>query len=152
MDTADSVEKALERLMPRGMSEAGFKGLESMIDELAADAPARKPDWLRIGVWTTGGMAAALALGFGLMAGAPVAPSAQPLVVNPPVVELLSQVEGVVRVHPVVDLVTESDGSLHRSWRMEVVNEELFHDAETGQQVRVVRPRDEIVTMPVTSF
>ena len=59
METADSVEKALERLMPRGMSERATGALESMIDELAGEAPAR-PDWARIGIWSTGAVAAVL--------------------------------------------------------------------------------------------
>lgn len=151
MDTADSVEQALERLMPRGMSAEGAKSLDELIDGLAAASPAR-PDWARIGVWSTGALAAGLALWFGARQESP-RPAVAPIgSFEPPQVELVSELEGVVAVQPVGEVVAEADGTLHRGWRVQVVNEEYFHDEETGHEVRVVHPRDEIVMMPVTSF
>jgi len=151
METADSVEKALERLMPRGMSERATGALESMIDELAGEAPAR-PDWARIGIWSTGAVAAVLAVFFGLHGRAPAPARSGGLALERPQVELVAVVEGVVAVDPVEQLVASADGGLHREWHMQVVTEERFHDEETGHEIRVVHPRDEVLMVPVTSF
>lgn len=67
-------------------------------------------------------------------------------------VVLLEDVEGVVSAEANQSLVADADGSLHRAWHVQVLSEEHFHDEESGETVRVVHPRDEVVMMPVTSF
>ena len=50
------------------------------------------------------------------------------------------------------DWMSESDGVPHRAWRVRLVDQERLRDVETGLEVLVSRPREEVRLMPVTSF
>lgn len=163
METAEQIERKLGDLVPRGFSESGASSIEAMLDELAADD---EPNGQRR-TWGWGLAAAAVVLAVslaglanrqaGATADAVVAvPNDEPELVeglesgDDP--ELVAELEGVVSVEADDGMLTDSDGSLHRAWHVRVVSEERFHDSETGQEVRVVAPRDELVLMPVTAF
>ncbi|MEM1083839.1 MAG: hypothetical protein AAGI48_06925 [Verrucomicrobiota bacterium] len=155
METPESIERMLEsRLVPGGMSEEGSAQLESLIDELAGESPSSERRWLH---YLLGGAAAALAMAASfwmLMPSGEVPPVAgvDELFSEVRDVVLLEDVEGVVSAEANQDLVSDPDGSLHRAWHVQVVSEEHFHDEKSGEVVRVVHPRDELVLMPVTSF
>jgi hypothetical protein len=40
----------------------------------------------------------------------------------------------------------------YRAWRVRVVDEERLHDVQTGYEVLVSRPREEVRLIPVSSF
>lgn len=159
MESPEDIEKALSRLMPAALSESGRRSLDELIDGLAAGkpvaaapAPVRRP-W----AWGAGIAAAAAALVVALNltatapeegvveAALPVAPAARGGLV------LIGQSERVETAVP-EDWMSESDGVAHRAWRLRVVDEERLHDVETGYEVLVSRPREEVVLMPVTAF
>jgi hypothetical protein len=50
------------------------------------------------------------------------------------------------------DWMSETDGVPHQAWRVRVVDQERLRDVETGYEVLVSRPREEVRLMPVTSF
>jgi len=50
------------------------------------------------------------------------------------------------------DWMSETDGVPHRAWRVRVVDQERLRDVETGYEVLVSHPREEVRLMPVTSF
>lgn len=150
MQTAEEVEKALaERLIPRGFSERGGRELEALIDDLAAEeAPERRSAWP---IW---GAAAALAF-VGSIAWWASPDTPQDLMVSglpAEELELLSESVGVVTAEPDAELRSDSEGNLLRAWHVHVVSEERFRDAETGHEVRVVQPSDELVLLPVSTF
>ncbi|BCX46455.1 hypothetical protein HAHE_03630 [Haloferula helveola] len=151
METPEQIERALmERLVPRGFSDRGAASLDELIDELADETPA--PGQRRTLWW---GAAAAVALTAGVSWGVwPRVPESVPVVGMGGLaeVELLSESVGVVSTEADDRLLTDSDGSLLQAWNVTVVNEELFRDEQTGHEVRVIQPRDELVLIPVTAF
>ena len=155
MDTPEDIERRLQRcLTPRGFSEAGMEAMDQMIDELAGTADeAVSFDGHRM-AWLTGSAAAGIALAFGITwMNAPESPDAfvgwadqiEPI-------SLVSEEVGVVAAEADEQLVSDDEGNLMRAWHVQVVNQERFHDPQTGHEVTVVRPRDEVVLMPVSSF
>lgn len=152
----DQIEKALQRLVPASMSEGGMASVDELIDELAGvESEAVKPrsNWL----WWGSGVAASLAVLVGLaVETGRVEQIAANSVAGPALVEqgmvLLEQSDWVSAAEEDKVLMTENDGSVHRAWHVQVVNEERFRDRETGYEVRVVHPRSELVLMPVTAF
>lgn len=158
MESPEDIEKALSRLMPTALSEPGRRSLDELIDSLAtgkpvatAPAPASRP-W----AWAAGIAAAAAALGFALIP--PAATPVEGVAVTEPTapatgggVVLIGQSERVETAVP-EDWMSESDGVAHRAWRVRVVDEERLHDVETGYEILVSRPREEVVLMPVTAF
>ncbi|MGB1128879.1 MAG: hypothetical protein ACPG4K_02420, partial [Haloferula sp.] len=67
-------------------------------------------------------------------------------------VSLVSEEEGVVAAEADEELLADSDGRLMRAWHVQVVNQERFVDPQTGHEITVVQPRDELVLMPVSAF
>lgn len=155
METPESIERMLERrLTPSAFSVEASMALESLIDELAGERPATSPKW---GRYVLGGAAAALVMLAAIAVSIPsgkVVPlvAMEGLFAEPSNVVLLEDMEGVVSAEESDGLVTDSDGTLHRAWHVQVVSQERFHDELSGHEVRVVHPRDELVLMPVTSF
>ncbi|MFC7335552.1 hypothetical protein ACFQY0_00065 [Haloferula chungangensis] len=155
METPESIERILEkRLVPCAFSVEGSAALESLIDELAGESPQPSVRW---GRYLVGAAAAALMMFAGIAvwiptSEVPAVAEVNTLFAEPHEVVLIEDVEGVISAEENDGLVADADGSLHRAWLVQVVSEERFRDEESGQEVRVVSPRDEIVLMPVTSF
>lgn len=155
MEAFEVMERRLERsLTPRGFSEAGMASIEEMLDELSGETPRRtlfNGHGLR---WISGSAAAGVALAFGLTwlnspeIAEPVAAVSTGIVP----VSLVAEEEGVVAAEADEELVVGSDGQLMRAWHLQVVNQERFLDPQTGHEVTVVHPRDEMVLMPVSAF
>ncbi len=156
MESPEDIEKALSRLMPAAISEEGKRSLDELIDGLAAGETVvqmpRKSAWPWLG--GIGAAAAAVVIALNLPAGSP-APA--DVAVTPPVpvvqggIVLLQQTERVENAEP-DGWMSETDGVAHRAWRVRVVDEERLRDLETGYEVLVSRPREEVILMPVTAF
>ncbi|MGE9270413.1 MAG: hypothetical protein ACQKBU_06380 [Verrucomicrobiales bacterium] len=158
METPDQIESKLEKLLvPRGFSEQGAASIETLFDDLAGEgelvhdvSTKRARGW-----WWLGSAAAGVCLALKLTVSAP---SSELFVERVPEVDyvepvaLVSESEGVVSAEPELDYVTDAEGNLMQAWNVQVVSEEKFHDPETGYEVRVVCPREEILLMPVSSF
>lgn len=157
MESPEDIEKALSRLMPAAISEEGKRSLDELIDGLASGEtvvvmPPRKSAWPWLG--GIGAAAAAVVIALNLPAGsqAPVK-----VAVTPPSIAagegvvLIQQTERVENAEP-DGWMSETDGVAHRAWRVRVVDEERLRDLETGFEVLVSRPREEVILMPVTAF
>lgn len=158
MESPEDIEKALARLLPSAISDQGQRSLEDLIDSLAAGEtvvemppPHRKP-WAWIG--GIGAAAAAVALALVTPAGEPRAPQFSSTDL-PPEDEggfvVLAQSKHVETAEP-ENWTSESDGVTHRAWRVRVVNQERVQDLETGYEVLVSRPQEEVILMPVNAF
>lgn len=164
MDTPESIERALLRLVPSALSEEGRSFLEETIDELAAaSGPASRSYGEASAVagvrkvllgWFALGMAASLALVIGLwqLGTGERSVGNDVLFVAGPAMVLIEESSKILSAEEKQGLLADSDGSIHRAWWVEVVNEERFLDPQTGSEVRVVEPRDEMILMPVTAF
>jgi hypothetical protein len=85
---------------------------------------------------------------------APVPPSTGPLAGEDAAesgIELIRQTERVEDAEP-EGWLSETDGVAHRAWRVRVIDEDRVRDVETGYEVTVSRPREEVILMPVTAF
>ncbi len=161
MESPEDIEKALARLMPSAISEKGQRSMDDLIDSLAAGEtvavelpPAKKPSrWGWFG--GIGAAAAAVIVAVSLPKG-----GSPGVVENAPAQEdpgakgelvLIGSSEVVEDAVP-EDWMSETDGVPHRAWRVRVVDQERLRDVETGYEVLVSRPREEVRLMPVTSF
>ena len=142
--------------MPSAISGKGQQALEDLIDGLAGEPSGEKVKNSRRIVWPWfGGMAtAAAAVGFAfLLPDAPESKQASQALANDSNegVVLLSQTEKVEAAQP-ENWMSESDGVAYRAWRVRVVDQDRFQDVETGYEVIVSHPRDEVRLLPVTTF
>ena len=161
MPTPESIEAALARLMPPALSQAGRDAIESMLDELAAVAPLRRRNpWPSRLAALTGAAAAVAATAAGVWALkpaelAPVLASAplagQPAAAAAPGMILISQTESVEDLYDDGMLATP-DGDAVQAVRSRVVGASRFLDEETGIEVTVSQPREELVLIPVSHF
>ena len=166
MQTPDSIEAALSRLMPPALSDSGQRSIEAMLDELAVTAPSAAAIRRRRvrGLWLfiPTGIAAALAAIAGLalqpepgpapVAAADPVPAATAVAEEPaPGLVLVSESS---RVEQLSDegLVGNPDGEAMRAVRCRVVDANTFRDEETGIVVQVTEPREETILMPVSIF
>jgi hypothetical protein len=157
MESPEDIEKALCRLMPAAISEEGKRSLDELIDGLASgetvvEMTPRKSAWPWLG--GIGAAAAAMVIALNLPAGSP-APvkmaDTPPTVAAEEGIVLIQQTERVENAEP-DGWMSETDGVAHRAWRVRVVDEERLRDLETGYEVLVSRPREEVILMPVTAF
>lgn len=157
MESPEEIEKALSRLMPAAISEEGKRSLDELIDGLASgetvvEMPPRKSSWPWLG--GIGAAAAAVVIALNLPAGSPapgdLADTPAGATAEEGVV-LIQQTERVENAEP-EGWMSETDGVAHRAWRVRVVDEERLRDLETGFEVLVSRPREEVILMPVTAF
>jgi hypothetical protein len=163
MESPEDIEKALARLMPSAISEKGQRSMEDLIDSLAAgetvveELPtvknASRVPWFAFG--GIGAAAAAVVIAFSLPQG-----GSPTVVKNAPASEAPAAKDGLVLVGSTEvvedavpeDWMSETNGVPHRAWRVRVVDQERLRDAETGYEVLISRPREEVRLMPVTSF
>lgn len=159
MESPEDIEKALSRLMPSAISGKGQQSMEDLIDSLAAGEEVlaempRKSPWPWLG--GIGAAAAAVVIAWSLPAGDQGAGAPTLVAAGNPAsgeggIVLLGQSERVEAAVP-DDWMSESDGVAYRAWRVRVVDEERVQDLETGYEVLVSRPREEVRLMPVTAF
>lgn len=154
-DTPEGIERALARLVPASMSEEGSALIDSTIDELAGEPASAAGGGPRGGVVRWGAAAAvagllALGLGWTVVSNRGFDPGLA--VLDPAEVVLLESSERVVDAASETELLAEEDGSVNRAWHLNLVKEETYRDLETGFEVQVIHPRDELVMMPVSHF
>ena len=164
MESPEDIEKALARLVPSAISERGQRSLDDLIDSLAAAGgeeiageatpPRRAKSWGWIG--GIGSAAAAVALALVIpQAGNPEASSLSDA--DPAPVEekedfvVLAQSQLVESAEP-EGWTSEADGVTHRAWRVRLVNQERVKDVETGYEVLVSQPQEEVILQPVDTF
>ena len=159
LEPYSEIEDALMRLMPVGLGQSVQSELESQLDELCGNADfegadAAAPAVLRFPKWiAAAGIAAALVLGVAFFpkegnAGGDVASQKAD---ETPSVVLLTEVE---RVEHLSDegLFVDSGGSAVRKFRRQVVDESKLLDEESGIEVTLSEPREEIYLVPVSTF
>lgn len=155
MESPEEIEKALARLMPAALSEQGKRSLDEMIDGLAAGETAAGGAQGSRWPWAGGIAAAAAAVVFALNWPAPTPPVPAPVVAEDVAgdrgIVLIRQTERVEDARP-EGWLSETDGVAHRAWRVRVIDEDRVRDIETGYEVTVSRPREEVILMPVTTF
>ncbi|MCW1883336.1 hypothetical protein OKA04_01255 [Luteolibacter flavescens] len=163
MESPEDIEKALARLMPSAISEKGQRSMDDLIDSLAAGEvveveglPAQKlsrPYWSWFG--GIGAAAAAVIVAMSLpQGGSPMVADNTQTPATPSTngdLVLIGSTEVVEDAVP-EDWMSETDGVPHRAWRVRVVDQERLRDVQTGYEVLVSHPREEVRLMPVTSF
>jgi hypothetical protein len=158
MESPEDLEKALSRLMPVAISEDGKRSLDELIDRLSAgeevvEMPKKlaRP-WAWVGAISA--VAAAVVVTLNFQPG--VSSPQNAVTTTPPTSEKngIVMIQQTERIETAVaeDFVSETDGVAHRAWRVRVVGEERLQDMETGHEIVVSLPRDEVILMPVTDF
>ncbi len=152
-DAHTEMEKALMRLMPVGLSEGAQSEIEAQIDELAGEVGGVRFGFSRSAKWLAGsGIAAAVAIGFAVFPfGEKDAP---PIAAAPDVDPGLVVLAASDRVEDVSDegLFVDAGGSAIRKVRVRVVEESRIRDEETGIVVMLSEPREEMYSVPVSTF
>jgi hypothetical protein len=163
MQTPDSIEAALSRLMPPALSESGQRAIEDMIDELASATPTAQRHWYSQPwpalIAVPLGIAAALVAWLSLVPrgeNPPAlvsAPSSSAQVATEPDSRLLLVRES-DRVEAVSDegWLGDPDGDAMTAVRFRVIEANTFRDEESGIVVQVSDPRDEVILTPVSVF
>lgn len=151
MPKADPTERELAvRLIPRGFRDDGRAAVHAMFDELEE---GDVPSWQRRA--QVGAAAAALAVAGWVLwpaSGEPEVVAAEPPAAESTEIELMSESIGVVAAEPDREWHTDADGNFMQAWHLQVVNEEHFHDRQSGYRIRVLQPQDELVLLPVSTF
>lgn len=164
MESPEDIEKALARLVPSAISERGQRSLDDLIDSLAAaegeeaivamPQPRRTKPW----GWISGIGTAAAAITLAL-----VLPETESVksggvaIADPAPAEdkesfvVLAQSQHVESAEP-EGWTSEADGVTHRAWRVRLVNQERVKDVETGYEVLVSQPQEEVILRPVNTF
>lgn len=162
MEPINSIEEKLSRLIPPALSEEGQRGLEDLIDELAgveadADFEATPNRWL----WKVAAAVAILAVPVVMThrrGDSPVMDTSLAqldvdvtLGVSPEMM-LLKSIQ-MIDAREDDGLIVPSDGTApHYRYRYRVIDEEVVRDPETGVEITLRQPRQEVVTIPVTQF
>jgi hypothetical protein len=152
-DAHEEMEKALMRLMPVGLSEGAQSEIEAQIDELSGEVGVVRYDFSRPAKWLAAtGIAAAVAIGVAVfpIGGEKSSPVSAAPQVDPGLVFLTAS----DRVEDVSDegLFVDAGGSAIRKVRVRVVEESRIRDEETGIVVMLTEPREEMYSVPVSTF
>ncbi len=159
MQTPDSIEAALSRLMPPALSTAGQRSIEAMLDELAATSAVVAPKRPRMfRYFIPAGIAAALLVSAGTMLRQ--TPASPTVAGGSAQVSTTDDREGIVLVSESNRLVALSDegwlgtpdGEAVQAVRSRVIEANTFRDEETGEEVEVSELREETILMPVSVF
>jgi len=149
-DPHDELEKLLMRLMPVALSDSAQAEIETQIDELAGTDHVVRHDFSRWAKWL-GGIAAALAVGiYAIPSGTR---EAMPLVGATPDLGMVVLTE-LDRMESIRDegLFVDPAGSAVMKMSVRVVGESRIRDEETGIEVTLTEPREEMYLMPISTF
>jgi hypothetical protein len=152
MRDAQHIEDILSRLMPPGLTAEGQRGIEDMIDDLAAADGTRNGK--RHLPFYIGGIAAALAAGFFAIH---TINRDLPRIAEHIAIESSEEFTVVSESDRIEDMIDEGlsdtpDGSAMRTLRLRVVGESQLLDETTGIVMNISQPREEILLMPVSAF
>jgi hypothetical protein len=156
MPAPDSIEQALKRLMPVGLSETGQQSIDEMLDRLIGEDPVFQEEGRNRKIRTLaffGGLGIAAA--FFLMMAVPTSLNSDRVEISEPVVgEKIVLMGESGRVENMTDegWVSDPDGSAMEAVRFRVVEQNTLRDEETGIVVQVSEPREELLLFPVTAF
>jgi len=150
VDPCNEMEKALQRLMPTALSDAAQAEMEAQIDGLAGGVGVLRHDFSRLAKWL-GGIAAALGIAalafpFGDQEAATIAGKVE----NDGMV-VIAELDRVENVHD-EGLFVDAGGSAVRKMSVRVVGESRILDEETGIEVTLTEPRNEMYLLPVSAF
>lgn len=159
MQALDSVEAALARLMPPALSDACQQEMEDMFDELAGPETQEIPR-ISSGKWLVrslmgGGIAAGIGALFAIFGGPQEPASHRELAKQPkaaaPAFVLMSESD---RIESMTDegWREDPDGGALRTLRLNAVEENSVRDEESGMEVRISEPREEILLLPINDF
>lgn len=159
MQALDPVEAALARLMPPALSVACQQEIEDMFDDLAGPETAAVPE-ISSGKWLVrsllgGGIAAGIGALFAIFPGSQEPLGHRELAKQPkaaaPAFVLMSESD---RIESMTDegWREDPDGSTLRALRLNAVEENSVRDEETGMEVQISEPREEILLMPINDF
>lgn len=160
MQTPEEIEAALSCLMPSSMSGQASRSIEEMLDGLAGGVQGHSAgDARAIGrssfsYWLSGGLAAAIALGFILPDVKKTGPLAS---VEPLTDEAFAGLVLVGESEHIESMTDEGwladpDGAAMQAVRIRAVGANRLRDEETGIVVEISEPRDEVLLMPVSAF
>lgn len=149
-DPHDEMEKALMRLIPVALSDSTQAEIDNQIDGLACGDHVVHHVFSRRAKWLAG-IAAAVAVG--IYAIPPGIRNASPLVGSTPEVGMVVLNE-LDRMESIRDegLFVDPAGSAVRKMSVRVVGESRIRDEETGIEVTLTEPREEMYLMPVSTF
>ena len=154
----DPIEAILARLIPPALSVAGQHDIDAMLDELAtaaarghAPAITHKRFQLRI---IAGGLAASGAAA--ILTFSMIAPKS-PLLAKISSLDALPEFVLVGESDRVESMTDEgwqedSDGSAMQAMRLSVVEESTLRDNQSGIEMQISEPREEMVLMPISTF
>lgn len=146
----NEMERALMRLMPVALSDSAQAEIETQIDELAGGAHVVRQDFSPWAKWL-GGIAAAVAVGiYAIPSGTR---ESTPLVGSTADVGMVVLNE-LDRMQSIRDdgLFVDPAGSAVRKMTVRVVGESRIRDEETGIEVTLTEPREEMYLMPISTF
>lgn len=154
MHDSQSIETILARLMPPALSQSAQDEIEEMLDGLA-EVPAVEPSrwhWRRW--WIGGGMVAAGVAAAWLipMINVPQHAVVTKLLEKPdPGFVLVSESD---RVESMTDegWLEDADGGTMQAMRLNMVEQNILRDEETGMVMNISEPREEILLMPISTF
>ena len=156
MQHLESVEDILGRLMPPALSQSCEEEIGELLDELAAESvvplsAAKTPRpalrWWAGGIAAAGAAAAFVIPTLSGTGGTAVSAAPSPRA-NVVLVSESKRVEA-VRDEGWQDI---GDGAAMRATRLSLVEESTLFDEETGLEVRISAPREEVMLMPVSAF
>lgn len=160
MQAPDSVEVVMARLMPPAFSEGGQAAIEEMLDELAGSATVVGPAEISSGKWWLrsvmgGGIAASIGALFAIFPSSPKAMGHRELAKQPtqsaPALILTQESD---RIESMTDegWQEDQDGRALRALRLNAVEQNSMLDEESGMEVQISEPREEILLVPVRDF
>jgi hypothetical protein len=148
LDPHQEMEAALLRLMPTALSDGAQNAMEAQIDELSGSEVVHYR-FFRWASWL-GGIAAVLTISFVVFS--QNSPEATPLAkLSESGMIILTELDRVENFHD-EGLFVDAGGSAVRKLRVHVVGESRIRDEETGIEVTLTEPREEMVLMPVSTF
>jgi hypothetical protein len=150
MPAPEEIEAMLQRLMPTALSPLAQEEMDAIFEEAASGVPSRK-SWVSR-YWIPSSLAAAV--GFALL----LVPFTKKMPVS--VAAAAAPSPGLVlvnssdRVEEVADEGEDgtTQGEEMHAVRLQMVAENTVKDQETGIEMLVSEPREELVLVPVTAF
>jgi len=166
MEPINSIEEKLARLVPPALSEDGQSRMENMIDELAGvDVEVLSRVNRRSWIWKAVAAIVVLTVPVVMIQRGedqPVVDASLAMVdddMTTGFAEDLSSSMVLLKSVKLIDarendgLIVPDDGAApHYRYRYRVIDEEVVRDPESGVEITLRQPRQEVVTIPVTQF
>ncbi|MBC8127637.1 MAG: hypothetical protein H8M99_10910 [Gloeobacteraceae cyanobacterium ES-bin-144] len=160
MPKPDPIETILARMMPPALSEQGTREIEAMLDELAGPSVSvsvAKPVDESLRRWLIGGGIAAALVAAAVISSSLSTPSSSSVAAHVASSESSDGFDLVSESDRIESMTDEgwqedSDGAAVRSMRLNVIEENSVRDEESGMEVQISEPREEVILVPVSDF